>query len=332
MEASIKQLFVNFISNQCTNDEKVQVLAYINAGGYEDEWEAAIKETGHLNQNQSTTKHTFDEATLYKKIKFQAGIVKKTNKPLKWMAVAATSLLICAIGFYLLKPAVKSTPPLLVKTSAAKPLQQSSRKWIKLPDGTSVQLNNNSHLDYPDSFTGKANREVTLTGEAYFDVKHIAAHPFIIHTGKIRTTVLGTAFNISAYKANAKVTVTVTRGRVMVQDANKTLAILKPNQQLLWTPDLKAPSKQQIDASTVTVWKANDLIMDDITLAEAADMVSKRYGVKVLFKNDKVKTCRFTAAFLNRNEIGQVLSVLSDITGAKLELKNGIIAIDGPGC
>jgi transmembrane sensor len=328
LEASVKQLFVKFISNQCTNEEKVQVLAYINAGGYQEEWETAIKETAHLNQNETTAKYTLDEAALFQKIKLRAGIVKKTSQPLKWMAIAATTLLVCATSFYLLKPAVKNNQPLLVKNIPAKAPQQSGRKWIKLPDGTSVQLNNNSHLDYPDTFLGKATREVALTGEAFFDVKHDAAHPFIIHTGKIRTTVLGTAFNISAYKANAQVTVTVTRGRVMVQDAYKTLAVLTPNQQLLWTPDLKTPSKQKIDASTVTVWKANDLIMDDITLAEAADMVSKRYGLKILFKNDRVKACRFTAAFLNRNEIGQVLSVLSD----KLELKDGVIAIDGPGC
>ncbi|WP_091148798.1 FecR family protein [Mucilaginibacter pineti] len=330
MDASVKQLFLNFISNQCTNEEKVQVLAYINAGSYADEWEAAMKETEYLKV--TVTNHTFDQAALYKKIRLQAGIVKNNSRPLKWLAVAATSLLLCGISFYMLKPAVRIGQPLAVKTNTVKPPQQSGRKWIKLPDGTSVQLNNNSHLDYPDSFAGKTTREVTLSGEAYFDVKHDAAHPFIIHTGKITTTVLGTAFDISAYKANAKVTVTVSRGRVLVQEADRTLAILTRNQQLRWTPDLSVPSKQEIDASTVTTWKDNDLIMDDITLAEAAGMVAKRYGVNILFKNDKVKACRFTAAFLNRNGIGQVLSVLSDITGAKLELKNGVVIIDGPGC
>lgn len=61
-------------------------------------------------------------------------------------------------------------------------------------------------------------------------------------------------------------------------------------------------------------------------------MITERYGVKVRFNNEKVKTCRFTAAFLNRNDINQVLNVVADITGARLTLENNIVTIEGPGC
>lgn len=330
METPVKQLFVNFILNQCSTAQKVQVLEYIGKGGYEKEWEAAMKEAEHLHQY--TFQNSFDEERLYQNIKRQTGLSKKKNELFRWMPYAATILLVSAIGLFLLIKSFhqKGHQQLTVTVPQNSPL--ADRKWIKLPDGTSVQLNTGSHLDYPDSFSGKKNREVTLVGEAFFDVRHNAAHPFIIHTGAIRTTVLGTAFNVSAYQATQSVTVTVSRGKVVVQDAHKTLAVLTPNQQLLWTAGDKVMNKQTVDANAVMAWKASDLIMDDITLDEAAVMITRRYGVKVQFKNENVKNCRFTAAFLNRNDLSQVIGVLSDITGASLILKDGIITIDGQGC
>lgn len=76
-------------------------------------------------------------------------------------------------------------------------------RHLTLPDGTTVVLQANSRLRYPEKFTGNT-REITLSGEAYFDVAHDAQKPFIIHTGKIRTTVLGTAFKISAMPGGKK--------------------------------------------------------------------------------------------------------------------------------
>src|SRR5690606_2603405 len=73
-----------------------------------------------------------------------------------------------------------------------------AHQLLLLPDGSTVLLNNNSSLDFPQQFTGDT-REVILKGEAYFDIKPDASRPFIIHTGKVKTRVLGTAFNIRAY-------------------------------------------------------------------------------------------------------------------------------------
>jgi transmembrane sensor len=341
LEKPIKQLFIDFIEDRCAQQEIEQVKKLLAEQAHEEQWLQAMEETERrMTEKTTAAREAFPETTvtpdlnegqLLKRIQRSAGIPAPV-KTYTWIAYAAVFLLLVSAGLIFLKsPDQTRTAPLVENKKISTPKKDSVHKWIKLPDGTSVQLNADSHLNYPHSFAGLKTREVSLTGEAYFDVKHDAAHPFIIRTGKIKTTVLGTAFNISAYSADVAVTITVTRGKVMVQEGNKTLAVLTPDQQLAWN-SAQPPVKVSLNAESAIAWKKSDLIMDDITLAEAAKMISARYGLQVQFKNDKVKDCRFTAAFLNSNQIDQVLNVLGDITGANLILKDHTITIDGPGC
>ncbi|RYZ95824.1 MAG: hypothetical protein EOP47_25055 [Sphingobacteriaceae bacterium] len=84
---------------------------------------------------------------------------------------------------------------------------------ITLGDGTKIWLNGGSKLKYPETFRGKL-REITIEGEAFFDVAHDADHPFIVHTGDITTQVLGTSFNIKAYPDEQLLKVDVVSGKV----------------------------------------------------------------------------------------------------------------------
>jgi transmembrane sensor len=335
LKQQVKQLFLQYIKNLATREEAERVISMINAGGHEEEWEAAMREaeptdtgTEHADENDFPG---LDTALLYQRINSKV-FTKENRSPYRWMAYAAAILVLLGAAFLLHQP-VDRTNKVLPNRAGLKPVARPGlRKWIKLPDGTSVQLNVDSKLDYPETFDGKTNREVTLSGEAYFDVKHDLKHPFVIHTGNLKTTVLGTAFNISAYPSAKTITVTVTRGKVMVQDGSKTLGVLIPNQQITWNAGNAIAQKHVVNAEEEVAWKSQDLIMDDVSLQEAADMIASRYKVRVIFKNDKVKQCRFTAAFLNRNELRQVITVLTDITNASYDLKANTLYIDGPGC
>lgn len=330
MEQSIKQLFLKYIRNLTSQEENEQVLSMIQDGSHEEAWKLALLEFQCEFEGTKEETKLADEQALFEKIKNHTTL-KPIKKPLHWIGYAASVVLISAIGFLVFKPLTR--PVTVAKNKTAKPTENAKgHQWIKLPDGTSVQLNNNSRLVYDPDFKGKKKREVTLFGEAFFDVTHDAAHPFVIHTGSITTTVLGTAFNISAYNDQKAVTVTVARGRVVVRRADKTLAVLTPNQQLSWKIGQADQSKQTVNAEKVTAWKEQDLIMDDITLLQASELIAKRYGIEVLFKSDQVKTCRFTAAFLKRNNISEVTEVLSAITGASFERKGNLLLIDGAGC
>lgn len=333
MENHIRQLFVDFILNRCTPAQIKQVQELVKTGAYEREWRAALEETEHDFAGTEHAELPLKEAALFERINLviNNGPAARKNSPWIWMA-AASLLLMVAGGLWLNQSNEKALAPARVTKVKQEFPKDTVHKWVKLPDGSSVQLNRGSYLEYADSFEGKALREVRLIGEGYFDIKHDARHPFVIHTGRIKTTVLGTAFNISAYKANQAVTVTVTRGKVKVEDEKRVLAVLTPDQQLAWDVKKPEPVKAKVNAEAVTEWKKQDLIMDDITLEQAAQMIATRYGVKIHFKNEKIKNCRFTAAFLNRDDLTQVLKVTGSVTGATITLKNNLVTFDGQGC
>ncbi|SMC74400.1 FecR family protein [Pedobacter africanus] len=333
MENHIKQLFVDFILNRCTPAQIKQVQELVETGAYEQEWRGALEETEQHFAGTEQAKLPVNETALFERMNLVINSRPVVGKKRPWIWIAAASLFLMAAGGLWLSQSNEKVP---VPAQTAKVKEEypkdTAHKWVKLPDGSSVQLNRGSYLEYADSFEGKALREVRLIGEGYFDIKHDAKHPFVIHTGRIKTTVLGTAFNISAYKANQAVTVTVTRGKVKVEDEKRVLAVLTPDQQLAWDAKKAEPVKAKVNAEAVTEWKKQDLIMDDITLEEAAQLIATRYGVKTHFKNEEVKNCRFTAAFLNRDDITQVLKVTGSVTGATITLKNNLVTFDGQGC
>jgi len=252
------------------------------------------------------------------------------------LAIAAVVIAIAAVGIFVWilprkSPAViAEVRPMEEMIAPAVGVFDHIRN-ITLPDGSSVVLHAGSKLDYNQSFDGPV-REVSLEGEAYFDISHNPDKPFIIHTGKVKTTVLGTSFNI---KADAKrVVVSVTRGRVKVEDDSKLLAVLTPDQQMRYSlPDAKA-EQQTVNANTlVTDWTREEMVFNGISFEEIGVVLSKRYGVPVRFKNQALKNCKIRASFYGTEKIEQVASVLCGIrNGSYQELPDGTIMLDGEGC
>lgn len=123
---------------------------------------------------------------------------------------------------------------------------QKENKVIFLPDGSTVFLSPGSRLNYPSTFDGKKKREVFLQGQGFFDIKHNASRPFIVHSGQVATTVLGTAFNIKAQPHEKYITVTVKRGKVSVSDRYKTLGVITPQEQISEYRFSKNPSSKML--------------------------------------------------------------------------------------
>jgi transmembrane sensor len=148
----------------------------------------------------------------------------------------------------------------------------------------------------------------------------------------VRTTVLGTAFNIKA--DGSKVVVSVTRGKVRVEDASKVLAVLTPDQQVEYNVPAAVAEQQTVDASTVvTDWTKEDMVFNGISFAEIAEIISKRYGTPVMFRKEALKSCKIMASFSGTETLDQVASVLSGIRNGSYEIdKNGTLWLDGESC
>ncbi|MBS1567234.1 MAG: FecR domain-containing protein, partial [Bacteroidetes bacterium] len=152
----------------------------------------------------------------------------KVRSMTKWIAAVAASLVI-AIGGGWWWNASHIAPP-------QKNVVSTRNGWkskIELPDGTQVWLNVGSRIKYDESY-GRENRELTLTGEAYFDVAHDAKRPFILHTGKMDIRVLGTAFNVKAYPGDGVTEAALIKGSIEVTFPGRPqeMLILKPNDKI----------------------------------------------------------------------------------------------------
>jgi len=198
--------------------------------------------------------------------------------------------------------------------------KQGSGKYqnrlVHLPDGSTVIIMKDSKLTYLPIYNKMGKREVYLEGQAYFDVKHNPSSPFIVHTGNIKTIVLGTAFNIKAIKGDNNVIVTVTRGKVSVSNKNKVLGSITPNQQMVINTGKARPVLQKIDADAYLLWKKQDLLFDDVTMEEASKLLKDRFKVDIVFTDPKLMSNRFTTTFRHDETLEDELTIICEFNNA----------------
>lgn len=207
----------------------------------------------------------------------------------------------------------------------------SGPDYVRLADNSTVTLKNGSKLIYGKSF-GTSNRDVTLVGEAFFDVAHNPSSPFKVHTGKIVTTVLGTAFNVNASDGN-QITVAVTRGKVAVGDESHTYGTITPNEQIAVNTTTNNFVKTHLTSDTMLAWKDKFLIFDEVNLEEAATLINSKYGVKIKFERPQLKKCGVNAKFLNDESLSDVLDVVTAAVSVVYTIeKDGSVMISGNGC
>jgi len=284
-----------------------------------------------------TEGQAFDKNKVYNKV--LSGIREKENNSCRRiyvLRVAASILLVFSLSFvlYMKKNEIGNwlNPVRLVEARAAK----GQTVLVKLEDGSRVWLNSDSRLTYPERFEGEK-REIHLTGEAYFEVVHLAKKPFIIESGEVKTVVLGTSFNIKAYPHNRKVEVTVLTGKVAVitPDSKKETA-----NTVYVTPDLKATyARDHVGIQTTSVkakesigWKEGKMLFNNTPLGQAIEEIERKYNVK-LSCSDRIRECTITTtADLNDEGLGKVLKVMATTVNGSVSYQKGTYYLDGKGC
>lgn len=180
---------------------------------------------------------------------------------------------------------------------------------LELADGTKVWLNASSSLKYPTRFAGKE-RQVELTGEAYFEVTHNASMPFKVKTNKEIVTVLGTHFNVNAYHDEPSVKTTLLEGKVKVNALNsKASGILKPGEQAILTGD-----QIQItpgDTEAATSWKNGYFRFRGENIASIMRKLSRWYNIDVQY-TITISDEGYYGTISRFKNIKQVLAVLSE--------------------
>ena len=179
------------------------------------------------------------------------------------------------------------------------------RAHLILADGTNIWVNNKSTLVYPGTFTDS--REITLSGEAYFEVAENDA-PFIVNSGNFRTQVTGTKFYVLA--SNEIFDVTLIEGQVKVYDAEnaKDTVVLNPNERVSLTEGIL--QKKTITYMDDFLWEEGIYVFDDLTFAAIVERLQLYYDVEIHVENRILLKYKFTGKFRLRDGINNVLNVL----------------------
>lgn len=250
------------------------------------------------------------------------------------VSMAATFVMIC--GLYVAWPTLQDqiNPVSYYELNAASGI----RKLLVLDDGTRLWLNSGSSLKYPSRFKGK-NREVYLQGEAYFEVAHNAESPFIVHAGKLSTKVLGTTFNVRAYKNDPDIRVTLFTGKVEVirelypKESNKL--ILLPKQEATFLKDAGSLIKTTLNNSIInqhSAWKDGRLIFDEMPMPEVLKRLGLAYDVKFILTDEKINGCTITGSFNMSQNIEEILKSISISVDGKFVREANQFTLTGQGC
>ncbi len=272
-----------------------------------------------------------------------------------WITYACATVVVVMVSLYPVlngKESHKETATAKVPANEIS-INPGSRSKIVLPDGSQVWINSGSKLTYANSFKGST-REVQLNGEAYFDVVKDAAHPFIVHTSGIDIKVLGTAFNVKAFKAEPVVEATLIHGSIEVINQNRPGApgvMLKPHEKLIYKKypvadghdqraDVTIPTEADSYSITIkplnkniadtdipeTAWVYNKLSFEEERFEDLALKMERWYDLKFEFENEKLKEYRVSGSFVNETA-AEALNELKFLLPFKYTIKNKEVKI-----
>ncbi len=254
----------------------------------------------------------------------EPGTSKSFYKRNRVLAVCSLAVIVVITAVYFIgsNGATEELAETSVKNQVS--TKNGSKTSLVLPDGTKVWLNADSRLDYDKSY-GNTIREVSLVGEAYFDVVKNPARPFVIHTNKMDIKVLGTAFNVKCYPGEKTTETSLIRGSIEVTLKDRQEKImLKPNEKLvLNNDDIAAGNKKSaepavaqnntdekpiisvghltflpVDSTVVeTAWVQNRLVFSSESFEEVALQMERWYNVKIEFADEPLKKERLTGNF-----------------------------------
>ncbi|HVI45008.1 MAG TPA: FecR domain-containing protein [Chitinophaga sp.] len=318
-----RELWQRYIDKTCTDDERKAVFKWLK----EQDDQLLDKYLSEGWSEQPSPMPAGAAAQLY------AGVMKtvqgKQQHTYRLWWTAAASLLLLAGGALLWWQQRRggiSDKPALSWQTIDNPATKVRR--FSLPDGSHIWLTPHSSLRIPDNY-GEKTRSVELSGEAYFEVVQQVTAPFIVDAGSLRTTVLGTSFNIEAYKGETTASIALTSGRVAVRLplAHKdSIVHLEPGVKLTYTPVSKHFSTVPFQADEQEAWKRGAIVLDDVPLAAVFKRLEDRFHKKIIFDPSLYTDARFTGTYEHAG-LDVILKNISFIHGFRYKIHGDTVLI-----
>lgn len=291
-----KEILYKFFDGKASREEKEAIRIWL--------------ETSEENEQELFRKREFFDAMIL------SGDTGKTTKEkksrpfyltamLEMVKLAAVLAIAITCGTYAYKSEIKKIRQAMNTIT----VPAGQRVNLTLPDETNVWLNACSEMKYPAAFTGDK-REITLNGEAYFEVTHNADKPFIVQTNKCNIEVLGTKFNVEAYNDSKDFCTSLLEGSVKIVEREK------PSDNLILTPNQQATlvnghlSSEPIADFDLFRWKEGLICFRNMHFKELMTRFEKCYGIHIIIENTNLADYVCSGKFRISDGIDKALSIL----------------------
>lgn len=274
------------------------------------------------NRNEFLALRKLYTLTIWQPEKIQSETVSRHKAPLRkigleLLKIAAVFILTLSVVYAYISTQKVAGPESVMQTIYV-PAGQRAR--LTLADGTKVWLNAKTTFSFPNNFADNS-RNVTLDGEGYFDVTHNENKPFIVNTEQFNIKVLGTEFNVHAYKGFKTFETALLKGSVQIESANKKeRLLLKPDQKAFMENGhlMTSPIRQY----NYFLWKDGLICFDDNTIDDLLKKLELYFDVKIIVQNNSILNQRYTGKFRASDGVEHVLKTLQLRTKFKYEKKD----------
>ena len=280
------------------NQEKIQTInearEIINSIKYKNRYEPSEEEYNEALEHILKQHTSWTQLDSYKK---NDGLTSMVRYAAVFLAIISFSALMVYLNVENTNVETNETAELIEKQNP-----NGQKTTFVLEDGTIVKLNADSKLTFPKVFAGHE-RNVTLEGEAFFDVKRDENRPFIVETKDLTTTVLGTSFNIKSYQEEGESSVAVASGKVKVMKSHDTsilgnqFILLNKNQMVTYNLSDNSITKKESISDEVFSWKDNIIHFNQTDFDFIISTLKRWYGVDFIITSKNSFEGRFNAKY-----------------------------------
>jgi ferric-dicitrate binding protein FerR (iron transport regulator) len=319
-------LIVKDLSGELNHEERERLHAWI---ALNDEnravYDAYLQTWDKLDAVAGNTSRETDQewARLEKAIDSESSMLP-SRKPLTFMRIAASIVVFISVGlaiYYFIN-----------RGKYEQVVAETNIEQITLPEGTKVSLNLESSIKYSSRFDTPT-REVSLAGEAFFEVQRDTIRPFIIKAGDIYVEVLGTSFNVKAYEDDDQIEVTVESGKVAVYRIGdkENQVILVRGEKAVFDRGLSQLEAMENNNINYNAWKTRRVVFEDTPMSEVVRIVNEMYHSNIQLSGDALADCPVTTEFDNQS-LETILNVLATTLNLTVSTEGALVIISGEGC
>ena len=340
-KASYEALLKKYLNYQCTESELKIVFSLLTDNEHKDILPELLHRASLKFHSEFKMKEDHGKA-LWNQVSNEIYAMDRIGSRRKLVfsasRIAASVMLVLGIAFFAqIYFFAESEVAYITKTT-----DRGQRLTFTLGDGSTVKLNSESTITFPKEFD-ENKREIQLSGEAFFEIKRDPRRPFTVAAGDVRTTVLGTSFNVSAFP-DKDIVVTVSTGKVHVSAERSASSqgkfldnqyvseiVLTTGQQAIYHVSDENLTSREVSLDHYVGWKDGILTFEETPLGEVAEILQRWYDVEIQFNDDRLMSCAVTSTFKSET-IDDVLEELKFIFKLSYTVDNQKIAVSGKGC